>query len=88
MRAFLIILFIIPVMDRARLQRAIAHKRRRTLIKKADEFRYLCEAEVYLVLYKNSKFYVYSSQEENTSWPPSMDKIVIHLSPSFILSVH
>jgi hypothetical protein len=35
--------------------------RRRTLLKKADDFHELCDAEVYMVIHHKAKFYVYSS---------------------------
>lgn len=64
----------------ARSQRATLRKRRRTLFKKADEFHKLCRAEVYLVLYKQNRFYVYSSNGGNAAWPPNLDNIAsIHL---------
>lgn len=60
----------------ARLQRVLIRKRRRTLLRKADEFHKLCGAEVYLVLYKRGKFYAYSSNRENALWPPALKEIV------------
>lgn len=60
----------------ARLERATVRKRRRTLLKKAHEFHKLCTAEVFLVVYKNHKFYVYSSNDQNKMWPPPLSDIV------------
>jgi hypothetical protein len=73
----------IKVSKAARLQRATVRKRRRTLLKKAHDFHKLCSAEVFLVIYKNSKFYVYSSNDKNTMWPPPLSDIVsIDFPPS------
>jgi hypothetical protein len=58
-------------------KRAVQEKfRRRTksVFKKADELKRLCDAEVYLVIRRGGKFYTYSSLE--TSWPPSLETIV------------
>jgi len=50
-------------------------KRKASLASKAKELAALCNAEVYLLIRKTEKFYVYSSTEE-LSWPPSADELV------------
>jgi len=49
-------------------------RRTKSLLKKADELKRLCGAEVYLVIRRGGKFYTYSSLEN--SWPPSPETIV------------
>ncbi|KAL2282149.1 hypothetical protein FJTKL_11189 [Diaporthe vaccinii] len=56
-------------------QQNTARNRRRTLLKKAHELHKLCSAEVFLVVYKSSKFYVYSSNDNNPKWPPPLSEI-------------
>ncbi|KAM7210726.1 hypothetical protein V8F06_013888, partial [Rhypophila decipiens] len=58
---------------KARLLQAKARKRRRTMLKKADELRQ-CHARVYLVMEMNGRFYEYKS-ESTAQWPPSTSAI-------------
>lgn len=50
-------------------------KRRCNLMKKADELAYMCQADVYLVMYRGDKFYSYSSTDRE-EWPPSEEEMV------------
>ena len=50
-------------------------KRKDSLLRKGDELSKLCEAGVYILLYHNNRFYVYTS-EESPAWPPTPEKIV------------
>ncbi|KAL2137677.1 hypothetical protein VTI28DRAFT_8570 [Corynascus sepedonium] len=52
-----------------------SRKRRKTLIKKVDEYHRLCGAQVYLVIWTNCRFYVYSSNS-SPEWPPSSKDIL------------
>ncbi|KAL2179000.1 uncharacterized protein P884DRAFT_257118, partial [Thermothelomyces heterothallicus CBS 202.75] len=45
-------------------------KRRKTLFKKVDEFHQLSNAGVYLLIWHNCRFYIYSSNQ-SSEWPPS-----------------
>ena len=56
-------------------QLAKIRRRRQTVFRKADEFHKLCDAEVYVLILKNSRFYVYSSAER-PNWPPPTADIV------------
>jgi hypothetical protein len=50
-------------------------RRKASLASKSKELAELCDADVYLLIRRNRKFYVYSSTEE-LSWPPSADELV------------
>ncbi|KAL8673861.1 MAG: hypothetical protein Q9168_001726 [Polycauliona sp. 1 TL-2023] len=52
-------------------------KRRTSLIKKADELAFLCQADVYLVVYRGEKYYSYSSSDRD-DWPPSEEEMARH----------
>ena len=54
---------------------ARVRKRRINLMKKAEQFRKDYDAEVYVVVFKNSRFYTYSSTD-NEQWPPTRSHIV------------
>ncbi|KAK4184131.1 hypothetical protein QBC35DRAFT_392370 [Podospora australis] len=60
--------------SRHRLQLARIRKRRHTLFKKAHEFHRLCDAQVYLLIRKNCRFFVYTSST-NQHWPPTKREI-------------
>jgi hypothetical protein len=65
-------------MDNAKRQRSAKNrfrKRRNGLFKKTFELSKLCEAEVFLVIEKDDKFYTFRSTEDE-SWPPTMEEIV------------
>lgn len=66
-------------------QRRLARtrKRRQTLIKKVDEFHKLCDAQVYLIIRKNHRFYIYSSNTMDGEWPPTQKNIVSIYLPAF-----
>ncbi|KAL8696245.1 MAG: hypothetical protein Q9201_007754 [Fulgogasparrea decipioides] len=53
-------------------------KRRSSLLKKADELAYMCQTDVYLILYRGDKFYTYSSTDRD-DWPPSEEEMVSRL---------
>lgn len=50
-------------------------RRKASLASKSKELAELCDADVYLLIRRNRKFYTYSSTEE-LSWPPSADELV------------
>lgn len=60
----------------AKLRASRARRGRQTLFRKASQFHEEFDAEVYMVLYKNSRFYVYNSTGQTVSWPPPMSEIV------------
>jgi len=53
-------------------------KRKNTILEKADQLRSLCQADVYVLLRYQGKYYAYKSTDE-ASWPPSSEGIVRHL---------
>lgn len=54
------------------------HGRRMSLIKKAYQIGEMCEAAVYIVLYRNHRYYTYSNKK--ASWPPSEKEIVSYFT--------
>ncbi|KAL8641808.1 MAG: hypothetical protein Q9228_001426 [Teloschistes exilis] len=52
-------------------------KRSGSLLKKADELAYMCQTDVYLILYRGNKFYTYSSTDRD-DWPPSEEEMNRH----------
>ena len=50
-------------------------KRKNTIIEKADQLRSLCQADVYILIRYQGKYYAYKSTNE-ASWPPSSETIV------------
>ncbi|KAI4193675.1 MAG: hypothetical protein LQ350_008206 [Teloschistes chrysophthalmus] len=52
-------------------------KRSGSLLKKADELVYICQTDVYLILYHGNKFYTYSSTDRD-DWPPSEEEMNRH----------
>lgn len=67
------------VQKRATAQRF--RKRKDSLIRKADQLQSLCQAKVYVLLYRNGRFFVYNSATES-HWPPSTEQIVRPLNHS------
>ena len=68
--------------ERLRRRRASArfNRRKRGLQRKADELQRLCEADVFVLIRRNSQYHVFTSIEDPSSWPPSMQHVVsIHL---------
>lgn len=57
-------------------------KQRNTFLKKVNEFRLLCKADIYIVLRHNNKYYTYTSTDQS-SWPSSSEQIV-----SFLVFLH
>ncbi|KAI9732147.1 MAG: hypothetical protein M1834_004243 [Cirrosporium novae-zelandiae] len=47
-------------------------RRKINLLKKAHEMKLMCEAEVYLVIHRNERYYVYNSSD-CPQWPPPDD---------------
>ncbi|KAI0836096.1 hypothetical protein F5Y06DRAFT_305444 [Hypoxylon sp. FL0890] len=58
-----------------RSEYARIRRRRINLMKKADQFKQQCDAEVYLVIFNSGRFYTYSSTD-NELWPPPMPQIL------------
>ena len=52
-----------------------ARKRRITLMRKADQFSKDCQADVYVLIFRDGKFFTYSSLEDE-QWPPQLSKVV------------
>jgi len=50
-------------------------KRKKSLLKKGNELKQLCEADVYILLHHHGRYYIYTSTEQ-LSWPPNPDNIV------------
>jgi hypothetical protein len=50
-------------------------KRKISLVNKAGELADFCKADVYLLIRRNERFYIYSSTNQS-SWPPSPEQIV------------
>ena len=50
-------------------------KRKNNILKKGDELQLLCEADVYILLYRKGRYYTYKSTDQ-PSWPPPLEKMV------------
>lgn len=50
-------------------------KRKGSLMKKANELAELCETDIYVLLARKNKYYVYKSKEKQ-NWPPAAEIIV------------
>lgn len=50
-------------------------KRKKSLIKKADELARISGADVALIIRKNGRYWTYRSINQD-SWPPAMEQIV------------
>ena len=50
-------------------------KRKESLFRKCDELRIHCQADVYILVCRNGKYFVYKSTD-HPSWPPSPEQIV------------
>lgn len=59
----------------AKRQRLRSLKRRATIIKKLDELHTICGYEVYTLLQKGFRTYIYKSNK-NTLWPPTHTEVV------------
>jgi len=57
-------------------------KRKNNILKKGNELRLLCEADVYILLRRKGRYYTYNSTNQ-PSWPPSSDEIVNTLEACF-----
>jgi len=69
-----------PVLNmlKTNLKRALVekfHKRKCSCLKKAHKLRQLCQAEVYVAIYHNSRWYTYTSFRKS-QWPSSDSEIV------------
>lgn len=51
-------------------------KRRKTFIKRANDLSRDCNSRVFVVIQKNNRFHVYTSEPGNQNWPPSHNDIV------------
>jgi hypothetical protein len=50
-------------------------KRKNNIVKKGDELRLLCEADVFILLHRKGRYYTYKSTDQ-PSWPPTLEKII------------
>ena len=55
-------------------------KRRHNLLKKANELSQMCDAQIYIIMFCNSKYYTYKSTNQN--WPPPEGEIIYFSSIS------
>ena len=62
-------------------------KRKNNILKKGDELRLLCEADVYILLHRKGRYYTYNSTNQ-PSWPPSSDEIVNTLEVYFYYTLN
>jgi len=51
------------------------HKQRHSFLKKGNDLKKLCGAEIYVLLKYRGKYYAYTSTSDN-SWPPTPEQIV------------
>jgi len=58
-----------------RILREKFRKRRANFIKKAHELKQICQAEVYVVIRRNDRYYTYTSTR-HPQWPPPDSEIV------------
>lgn len=58
-----------------RIEREKFRKRKSSLMRKVNEISYLCQADIYLVMYRKGKYYTYSSTTR-PAWPPNEETIV------------
>ncbi|KAI9774178.1 MAG: hypothetical protein M1839_001880 [Geoglossum umbratile] len=49
-------------------------KRKNNILKKGDELRLLCGADVFILLRRKGRYYTYKSTDQ-PSWPPTLEKI-------------
>ena len=59
-------------------------KRKNNILKKGDELRLLCGADVYILLYRKGRYYTYKSTDQ-PFWPPLLEKIVRTLENCFYI---
>jgi hypothetical protein len=64
------------VVKKAKREREMFRKRLRTIVKKVEGLHTQCGGEAFLAVYKNGKFYVFSSNPGNKRWPPPLSDIV------------
>ena len=58
-----------------RAERERFRKRRKGLVKKANELSFLCHTDLYLMMYQGGKYYIYNSTKKE-GWPPSEKDLV------------
>lgn len=75
-----------PKVNPKRAIREKFHKRKRCCLKKAHELGHLCQAEVYVAIYRNGRWYTYSSSRE-PQWPPP-DYVIVRLNVSILENVY
>ncbi|KAI9799072.1 MAG: hypothetical protein M1833_004266 [Piccolia ochrophora] len=63
--------------SKLKVEREKFRKRRKTLYAKACQISQLCDADVYVLVRKNDRFYEFSSKDD-LSWPPPKEKIENH----------
>jgi SRF-type transcription factor (DNA-binding and dimerisation domain) len=52
------------------------NRRHKSVFKKLQQLSGVCDARFHLVIQRNKKYYVSTSEESTESWPPSLEKIV------------
>jgi hypothetical protein len=60
-------------------------KRKNNILKKGDELRLLCGADVYILLHRKGRYFTYKSTDQ-PSWPPPLEKIVRTLGTCFYIT--
>ena len=63
------------IYKQVRAERERFRKRRKSLIKKANELSILCNTDLYLVMYQSGRYYIYSSTDRQ-GWPPNRNDLV------------
>ncbi len=51
------------------------HKRKESLMRKSNDLRIYCQADVYILLYRKGRFYV-DTFTDNPAWPSTPEAIV------------
>src|SRR5437762_9682502 len=59
-------------------------KRKNNILKKGDELRLLCGADVFILLRRKGRYYTYKSTDQ-PSWPPTLEQIVRTVGTCFYI---
>ncbi|KAF7505067.1 hypothetical protein GJ744_001286 [Endocarpon pusillum] len=72
--------------ESGRGQREKFSRRQKSLFKKLFELNEVCGAKCHVVLQRNNKFFVFTSEEDTESWPPPLAKIKQSYPPPTIVN--